>query len=175
MPHDTAALAGRLDATLAILGSGALGGAIARRLLSCAVLPPERLVLANRSGRAEGVPADAGVRVTTDLAAAAAMADAVLFALPPAATAGLRVPAADRLVLSVMAGVSVERLAEITGAARVIRAMSSPAAEIGLAYSPFFAAPARPPPTLPSRAPSSRRSARPKSSRTRRRSTSSPR
>jgi pyrroline-5-carboxylate reductase len=38
-----------------------------------------------------------------------------------------------------MAGVSIEQIEQQTSAQRVLRAMSSPAAEIGLAYSPWCA------------------------------------
>jgi pyrroline-5-carboxylate reductase len=40
-----------------------------------------------------------------------------------------------------MAGVTLEQLQHLSGCSRVIRAMSSPAAEKGLAYSPWFASP----------------------------------
>ena len=53
----------------------------------------------------------------------------------------LRLPAEDRLILSVMAAVTIEDLQRLTGSARVIRAMSSPAAARRLAYSPWVAAP----------------------------------
>ena len=54
----------------------------------------------------------------------------------------LRSTPQDKLVLSVMAGVTIEQMAKQTGARRVIRAMSSPAAELSLAYSPWCASPA---------------------------------
>ena len=40
-----------------------------------------------------------------------------------------------------MAGVGVAQLQDLAGTATVVRAMSSPAAELGLAYSPWYAAP----------------------------------
>lgn len=125
--------------TLGVVGTGALGGAIARRLLRSGALRPEQLHLANRSGRRSGFEPWPDVALTTDMTDLAARADVLLFALPPAATFDLRTPAAGALILSVMAGVTLRRLEEITGASRIVRAMSSPAAETGLAYSPWTA------------------------------------
>ena len=45
----------------------------------------------------------------------------------------------DKLVISVMAGITINRISELTGATRIIRAMSSPAAAERLAYSPWVA------------------------------------
>ena len=52
---------------------------------------------------------------------------------------GISVP--GKLVLSVMAGVDLERIAALTGSDRAVRAMSSPAAELGLAFSPWIGSP----------------------------------
>ena len=51
----------------------------------------------------------------------------------------LGVTLSDKLVISVMAGITIDRITELTGATRVIRAMSSPAAAQALAYSPWVA------------------------------------
>src|SRR5690606_14628964 len=62
-----------------------------------------------------------------------------ILAVPPAAAASIAIAAPGRLVISVMAGVSLARLAALTGATPVVRAMSRPAAGQGLAYSPWVA------------------------------------
>lgn len=130
-----------LQQTLGILGTGALGGAMARGLLRSAAVSADRLVLANRSGRLAGFESWHGVRITTDAALLGQSCDIVLLALPPAATRGLSLPYEHALILSVMAGITRARLGEITGSARVVRGMSNPAAEAGLAYSPWVASP----------------------------------
>ena len=63
----------------------------------------------------------------------------VLLSVPPHLALTLDIEAENRLVVSVMAGVSIEQIRQETGARKVVRAMSSPAAEFGLAYSPWCA------------------------------------
>ncbi|MFV0301251.1 MAG: pyrroline-5-carboxylate reductase family protein [Paracoccus sp. (in: a-proteobacteria)] len=128
------------DFTIGIIGgSGMLGRAIARALLLRGGWPQSRLWIANRSGSREGFEDFPGVTVTADNQALADACDLVVLSVPPALAGDLGIHAPERLVLSVMAGVSATRIAGLTGAARVVRAMSSPAAELGLAYSPWFA------------------------------------
>jgi pyrroline-5-carboxylate reductase len=63
----------------------------------------------------------------------------VIVSVPPHLAAAVAINAEDRLVISVMAGVSIEQIERQTRARRVVRAMSNPAADIGLAYSPWHA------------------------------------
>lgn len=119
-------------------GSGMLGSAIVRGLLQAGCVARGGLWIANRSGEA-GPFEDGQVRVTTDARELAAACETVLYCVPPDAAEDWRIEAPDRLVLSVMAGVTRERLEEISGASRVVRAMSSPAAAMRLAYSPWIA------------------------------------
>ncbi len=120
-------------------GSGALGGAIARALLREAYVTPERLWISNRSGNASGFEEWPGTRFTTRNQELVDACQAVLLSVPPHLASSLGIDAENRLVISVMAGVSIERIEQQTGTQRVVRAMSSPAAEIGLAYSPWCA------------------------------------
>jgi pyrroline-5-carboxylate reductase len=126
--------------TIGIIGSGDLGGAIATALLESGFVTPEWLWIGNRSGRRAGFEAWPGVTVTTDRQALADACDLVLLAVPPDQMRELGVDASGKLVVSVMAGVTLEDIAAVTGAARVVRAMSSPAARLRLAYSPWIAA-----------------------------------
>ena len=121
-------------------GNGALGGAIARALLARGVVAPGALWIAGR-GRGAPPPGLAQCRQTTDPAALVAACPTVILSVPPAAFDGLGLDASGRLVISVMAGVPLPRLAEETGARAVIRAMSSPAAADGMAYSPWCPGP----------------------------------
>ncbi len=122
-------------------GTGMLGKAVARAILEKGVIPPDRLWISNRSGQADAFPDFPGINFTTNNQDLAAACDVILLSVPPAQVPDMSVNAPDRLILSVMAGVPLDRLADITGSTRVIRAMSSPAAETGLAYSPWCAAP----------------------------------
>ncbi len=127
--------------SVALIGAGMLGGAIARRWLDSGAVAPGRLHVATRSGRAPALAGRPGATLHADPQAAVEAAEVVLLCLPPAALADVTIRASERLVLSVMAGATVARIRAATGAARVIRAMSSPAAEQGLAYTPWLASP----------------------------------
>lgn len=126
---------------LGIIGSGDLGGAIARGLLQSHVLAPEALWIANRSGNAAGFEAWPGINLTTRNQDLVDACQTIILAVPPHLASALCIRADERLVISVMAGVTMERLAALTGAERLVRAMSSPAAGRNLAYSPWFAGP----------------------------------
>jgi pyrroline-5-carboxylate reductase len=123
-------------------GTGQLGSAIAHVLLKTGTLSPERLWIANRSGVREAFATWPQVNITTDASKLVAACDTILLSVPPAQFPALQLNAGDSLMLSVMAGVTIAQIANQTGARRIIRAMSSPAAELGLAYSPWCASPA---------------------------------
>jgi pyrroline-5-carboxylate reductase len=122
-------------------GTGALGSAIARALMDRGGIPPGRLVLGNRSGLPGPFAGVAGLRVLADPAAVVAASDVVILSVAPRDAWSLSLAAGDRPVISVMAGVPLAALSAIAGTGRVIRAMSSPAAARGLAFSPFAAGP----------------------------------
>ena len=115
-------------------GSGMLGAAILRAVLAQGGW---QVTISNRSGVAPD-GAD-GVRVTQSNAELVAAADMVLLCLPPAVFADMSLDLSGKLVVSVMAGVDLAALQAQTGAVRVVRAMSSPAAGQELAYSPWVA------------------------------------
>ncbi|MFN0262815.1 pyrroline-5-carboxylate reductase family protein [Tepidamorphus sp. 3E244] len=128
------------EQTIGIIGgTGQLGSAIARGWLSCGVVAPEHLWIANRSGESGSLADQPGLRFTSDNAELVAACDTVLLSVPPAQFHDLSIEAADTLILSVMAGVTIADMKERTGARRVIRGMSSPAASRRLAYSPWCA------------------------------------
>ncbi|MFO0991913.1 MAG: pyrroline-5-carboxylate reductase dimerization domain-containing protein [Hyphomicrobiales bacterium] len=122
-------------------GTGQLGSAIAHALLKSGTISPDRLWIANRSGARGPFAQWPKVNITTDMSELAAC-DTILLAVPPALFPEVALEADDRLLLSVMAGVTIAQMAKQTGARRIIRAMSSPAAELNLAYSPWCASPA---------------------------------
>ena len=126
--------------TLGIVGgTGWLGGAIATRLLTRRFLTPQRLWLSNRSGAHGAFAAWRGTTVTTDNAALVEASDVVMLAVRPGDFAAVRIDASDKLVVSVMASVPVARIAELTGASRIVRAMPNPSVEFGEGFTPWYA------------------------------------
>lgn len=120
-------------------GTGQLGGSIARALLRTRHVAPEQLWISNRSGNHSAFGQATGVRFTTCNQELVDACQIVIISVPPQLFSALTLSAQDRLVISVMAGVSVNQIRQQTHARRIVRAMSNPAADIGLAYSPWFA------------------------------------
>lgn len=126
--------------TIGIIGgTGQLGSAIATAWLETRTVLPESLWIANRSGSIGPLKRWSDIRTTVDPNVVAEVCDIILFAVPPADARRIRIRAGERLVLSVMAGVTLADLAGMTGSLRVVRAMSSPAAALRLAYTPWLA------------------------------------
>lgn len=120
-------------------GTGQLGSAIARGLLRNQYMMPERLWISSRSGNTSGFKEGLGVRFTTHNQELVDACRIVIVSVPPHLVSAVDIDAEDRLVISVMAGVSIEKIEQHTHAKRIVRAMSNPAADIGLAYSPWCA------------------------------------
>ncbi|MEQ5870297.1 NAD(P)-binding domain-containing protein [Sagittula sp. NFXS13] len=121
--------------TIGLIGSGMLGAAMARGWLDSGTLTPESLLIATRSGTSD-VP---GVEVVTDPQALVSRCDALLLCVPPDALPNVKMHAPNLPILSVVAGATQDRLSSLFGSARIIRAMSSPAAAQRLAFSPWIA------------------------------------
>lgn len=119
-------------------GTGWLGGAIATRLLTRRFLTPQRMCLSNRTGVQGAFAAWHGITVTTDNAELAAMSDIIILAVRPADFAAVKIDASDKLVVSVMASVPIARIAELTGATRIVRTMPNPSVEYGEGFTPWF-------------------------------------
>lgn len=120
-------------------GSGMLGRAIAKGLLDGQVVAPQDLWISNRSGRQNVAELPSTVNFTANNQQLADACEVIILSVPPANLLEITIDARDRLIISVMAGVTTNQLSNISGASRVVRAMSSPAAATGLAFSPWFA------------------------------------
>ncbi|WP_237220252.1 pyrroline-5-carboxylate reductase family protein [Salipiger sp. CCB-MM3] len=138
MTQDQETMMGAQVTVGVIGGTGMLGRSLVTGLLASGEVAAEGLWVSNRSGGAEGLPD--GVQATADAQALVAACDVVILSVPPAQFGALEIDASGKLVISVMAGVSAARIAEHTGAERVVRAMSSPAAARRLAFSPWCGA-----------------------------------
>ncbi|MGI3169609.1 pyrroline-5-carboxylate reductase family protein [Pseudooceanicola sp. C21-150M6] len=120
-------------------GSGQLGRAIAFAHLRNGGVAAGDLWIANRDGRRDGFEDFPDVTVTSSAQALAETCDVVLLSVPPAQFGALELRAEGKLVISVMAGVTIAAISEKTGTGRIARGMSSPVAELGLAHSSFCA------------------------------------
>jgi pyrroline-5-carboxylate reductase len=120
-------------------GSGMLGGAMSSALLSQPIFEDLQFWISNRSGKAPEFESRQNVHVTSDNQQLVDACDIVILCVPPAHFADLQIDVGKCLVISVMAGVTVRDLQQATGSSRIVRAMSSPAAALSLAYSPWFA------------------------------------
>ena len=126
------------SASLAILGGGNLGQALARGLARSGTLPPERIhVTRRRPDGLEGLASE-GFPVGTDNLAAIQEAGTVLIAVQPQQITDLLDEIRDDLdpgrhkVISVVSGVTVPQLREMIPAPTpVVRAMPNTAVSIG--------------------------------------------
>lgn len=127
--------------TIGIIGgSGWLGRSIALAMLDKAFVSPDALVLSNRS--ASNPLSTAGwsqVTVTRDNQALVERCDVVIVSVRPEQFSQVRIAAENKLVISLMAGMSLDDVMQRTGSRLVIRAMANAAAEIGKSYTPWFA------------------------------------
>lgn len=115
-------------------GSGWLGTAIARALLGSGIVFSDKLICSHRSGR----PGQAVDCVWTgDNRELAARSDVIILSVRPGDWPTVDIDARGKLVVSVMAGVTVASIKERTGSSRVARALPNAAAEIGYSYTPY--------------------------------------
>lgn len=126
--------------TIGIIGgSGMLGSAISSALLGSGAFEQSNFWVSNRSGNASGVEKSSIIHVTKDNQELVDACDVIILCVPPARFPDIDIRAPNRLVISVMAGVTIDEMKSKTAAVRVVRAMSSPAASLSMAYSPWIA------------------------------------
>ncbi|MDR6918091.1 pyrroline-5-carboxylate reductase [Pseudomonas sp. 3296] len=129
------------EPTIGIIGgSGWLGRSIALAMLDKAFVQPGALVLSNRSASNPLTSAKwSQVTVTSDNQELVERCEVVIVSVRPEQFAEVEIFAENRLVISLMAGVSLEDVVQRTGSRQVIRAMANAAAEIGKSYTPWLA------------------------------------
>lgn len=116
-------------------GAGWLGSAIADSLLASGLIAAEDLSLSYRSKHPDRFD---GACWTTDNQALVDRSDIIILSVRPADWADLRIDAAGKLVISVMAGIRLEALCERHKTGRVIRALPNAAAEVQKSYTPWI-------------------------------------
>lgn len=131
--------------TLAVLGCGNMAQAIIRALTeqkTVTALQQHNITLHITVSDIDGEKLqqfDVDIDKTTDNAVAVQNADYVLLAVKPQVSAqvlhGLHI--ADKIVLSIMAGVSIDTLKTLTGSTRIVRIMPNLNARIFRSYNAF--------------------------------------
>jgi pyrroline-5-carboxylate reductase len=130
-------------ARLAFLGAGKLASAIVRGLLARNVFPPGDVACCSKHGvTAAQLAAATGIAHEPDLVRLLAPADIVVVAFKPQSLAGadprLAELTAGKLVISVLAGKKLARLAQVFPRARnLVRALPNTPAAIGAAMTTY--------------------------------------
>lgn len=127
--------------TLGIIGgNGWLGSALGCSALSGGVIAPDQLVVtASRSGYQYAQWP--GVTCVDTIEALIERADVVVLSVRPEQFATLETRLAGKLVISLMAGISIDSLKQATGSDLIVRAMPNAAAAIGRSWTPWCATP----------------------------------
>jgi pyrroline-5-carboxylate reductase len=119
-------------------GNGWLGRAIGHAILNAGLVEATALTLSCRSGLSASFADWPQVQWTADNQELVRRSQVVIISVRPEQFPAVAIDAQDKLVISVMAGVSVETLLARTGSNRIVRAMPNAAAEIGRSYTPWF-------------------------------------
>lgn len=131
--------------SLAFLGSGRLGSAIIRGLLAQKIYAPTAIACTSKTGgTAQKLAAETGVICEPDLARLLGPADIVIVAFKPQSLAGadprLAELTAGKLVISLLAGKRLARLAQVFPRARnLVRTMPNTPAAIGAGITAYCA------------------------------------
>lgn len=120
-------------------GAGWLGSSIAMQGLSAGVLAPASLIISSRSPRGTRFSAWPDVMWTSDNAELARRADVLILSVRPQQFPDISLNFEGRLVISVMAGVSMATLQRRLQTDRIVRSMPNAGAEIGRSYTPWVA------------------------------------
>ena len=122
---------------IGVIGGGHMGAALARSL------DPSQVIVCDRNPDKREALSQRGIRVTNEIAVILREADCLLIAVKPSSFSDLAAALpADRLLLSVMAGVSIAQISAATGASHVVRAMPNLGVQIGDGVTGWYAAPA---------------------------------
>ncbi|OCP34619.1 hypothetical protein BC360_11050 [Ensifer sp. LC163] len=122
-------------------GGGWLGKALLLPALADGVIAEEAVTVSSRSGAVPGFEPWPRVRQTKSNTALAADADVVMLSVRPQDLDAIALDLSGKLVISVMAMVSLADLADRFNARRIIRAMPNAAAERRLSFTPWLASP----------------------------------
>jgi pyrroline-5-carboxylate reductase len=136
------------EARLALVGGGVMGTAIAAGLLQRGLTQPAQVIVSEPvAARREALEAELGVATTDNGAQAVAGADLIILAVKPQVLtdvlSGLKgLIAPDALVLSIVAGATIETLCFGLGVSAVVRVMPNTPAQVGEGAIVWTATPA---------------------------------
>lgn len=125
-----------------LLGYGKMGSAILTALLTKKVFSPQEIMVIEQDPITQKVLKKQGLQVSTDVRAAIAATDILLLAVKPqqieTALAGGTTTA---LIISILAGTRIKKIAKITGSQKIVRVMPNTPAQIGAGISGYYATP----------------------------------
>jgi pyrroline-5-carboxylate reductase len=124
--------------SIGIIGGGWLDRAFAQAIVDNGIVPAQLLTLSHRSSR-DFLPL---ANWTRDDRKLVEVSDIVIVSLRPEDLGSVQVTARGKLVISVMAGITLETLVRHFDSHRVIRALLNAAAEYRTSYTPWIASPA---------------------------------
>lgn len=125
--------------TIGIIGgNGWLGQAIGHAMLRTGLVAAPALTLSCRSGSSDTFANWPQVRWTADNQELVDRSQIVIISVRPQQFSDVVIDASGKLIVSLMAGVSMDTLLARTGSDRIVRAMPNAAAEIGRSYTPWF-------------------------------------
>ena len=133
--------------TTAFIGAGVMGEAMIKGVLSQRLLAPENIVAADpRRERLDMLRERYGIQVTTDNAAAASAADILVLSVKPQVMEAVLLELRGqvdslRLILSIVAGVTLKTISENLLNARVVRSMPNTPGQIGSGITVWTASP----------------------------------
>ena len=135
------------DKNVAFIGSGIMGEAMIRGLLTQNIVPPKQIYAADpRPGRLDELRERYGIHVTSNNAEAAEAGQVIVLSTKPQnladVTPGIRGHLRRQdLLLSILAGTPIRKLADGVAHASVVRAMPNTPAQIGQGMTVWTATP----------------------------------
>src|SRR5919198_3182674 len=136
----------RIDGTLAMIGGGQMAEALLAGLCARQAIEPSRVTVTDPvAARRDVMKRRFGVAVGEDNDAAGAAANTIVIAVKPqtlgAVLPALKRAAASKLVISIVAGATIGRIARELPGAHVVRVMPNTPALIGEGMSAFSTGP----------------------------------
>ena len=131
---------------LLFIGAGKMGSAIAGGIVRAGLFPAAEMAAFDVSSQAAAAfTASTGVRCGTSVRAEPEQAENVLIAVKPqyleAAIAPLKGKFSGKLIISIVAGVTIDALAALTGSGRIVRVMPNTPALVGKGAAAYACGP----------------------------------
>ncbi len=137
------------DTQVAFIGSGVMGEAMIKGLMAQGLLTPQHIIASDpRPERLTELSERYGIQVTEDNVAAARGRDIVVLSVKPQVLGevlkelGNGAIRPDALVLSIVAGATIDRIAQGLNHQAIVRVMPNTPAQIGMGMSVWTATPA---------------------------------